>query len=754
MTTDRVPRPPSPDQPLEFRKKDGSLSKMRSHRGNIPVLPQTKLCPHCPAKFTRTTHLNRHLRTHTNERLHRCDTCDSQFTRSDLLTRHKKSCNDPSNRTRRKSCVACMESKIKCDRQYPCSKCTTRGKECIFAGSGRRSSAAAQLMRYKPSELAPLTGVSATPSAAFAPAPESKTSFTTHPYIRDLTDHIPQAITHASPIHAYAQDGNSPLYDKKNGGSEFYSSPTSDLETVNDAEGVSPVNSHLSSAYSSDMFEPFFSNIFSHPSPSTSSMNEDFSWAEGLNLRPGSPDELPFTMGPGPASKSLNDVTIQLPEALPDPSVLQPALSHMRLEGPAAIEPPAAELQHYLYLFFSAFVVQIPIVHVATFSLQNKPPVLLSAMYACGALFVKTKKAANFISNTLTSAREALVQEFAKNPTNSADQFHLILAVVLLQTIGLFHQQSDQRAFSSIYHGMLVMMIRRTGLISRNASWKPAALADYPLETLWHDWAQNEMTKRALLWSYLHDCCHCIYFALPPSYHPSEIELNLPCEDTLWRANNSTDWFMVLQTPSPYGPSHTRMAGASMPVCMASIVETRPLTDYTPLGPFSHFILIHAILRRLFLVCVETRMPRGPGVDGVEEVNQEVFALQYALHNWLQSWRNSPELPKIEDVGEEPVFSHNALPFYWLGQVALLAHQEGLPPFEYRSPNNLKVESRFRLVKQWLKHIRGFLIKTDGVPTIFWDELMKIRIQTWQVELENDTTEDQEGVLGFFPEHL
>lgn len=73
-----------------LRKKDGTLSKIRSHRGNVPVLPQTKLCPHCPAKFTRTTHLNRHLRnrkvssdipdqltlihkTDTNERFHRCD---------------------------------------------------------------------------------------------------------------------------------------------------------------------------------------------------------------------------------------------------------------------------------------------------------------------------------------------------------------------------------------------------------------------------------------------------------------------------------------------------------------------------------------------------------------------------------------------------------------------------------------------------------------------------------------------------------
>ena len=55
------------DQPLEFRRKDGSISRMRSHKGNIPVLPQTKLCPHCPAKFTRTTHLNRHMRNRMSD---------------------------------------------------------------------------------------------------------------------------------------------------------------------------------------------------------------------------------------------------------------------------------------------------------------------------------------------------------------------------------------------------------------------------------------------------------------------------------------------------------------------------------------------------------------------------------------------------------------------------------------------------------------------------------------------------------------
>lgn len=46
----------------------------------------------------------------------------------------------------------------------------------------------------------------------------------------------------------------------------------------------------------------------------------------------------------------------------------------------------------------------------------------------------------------------------AKNPTDSVDQVYLIIAVVLLQAIGLFHPKPDQRASSHLYHAMLVMV--------------------------------------------------------------------------------------------------------------------------------------------------------------------------------------------------------------------------------------------------------------------------------------------------------
>ncbi len=54
----------------------------------------------------------------------------------------------------------------------------------------------------------------------------------------------------------------------------------------------------------------------------------------------------------------------------------------------------------------------MPIVHAPTFTIDNKPALLVNAMQACGALYVKTKKAGAFIEQTLATARDSLVQAF------------------------------------------------------------------------------------------------------------------------------------------------------------------------------------------------------------------------------------------------------------------------------------------------------------------------------------------------------
>ena len=244
--------------------------------------------------------------------------------------------------------------------------------------------------------------------------------------------------------------------------------------------------------------------------------------------------------------------------------------------------------------------------------------------------------------------------------------------------------------------------------------------------------------------------------------------LFLPCEESLWKASTAIEWYAALRKPSPYGQMHERLTGVSMPHALGELAQQRVQEGWTKLNPFSHFILIHAILKNLFTVCLDSRLSNPPKVSppphgqaspgggqmntNTEVVEQEIMTLQYALHNWLKSWLAGPNVPRVASAADEPPFMHNALPFYWIGQVALMAYQENHPPFEAGSEHNLKPEVRFRMVKQWLKHIRAFLKRADETPTLLWDELMKIRLQSRQSEAEGGQPDDQEGLLAFFPD--
>ncbi len=46
----------------------------------------------------------------------------------------------------------------------------------------------------------------------------------------------------------------------------------------------------------------------------------------------------------------------------------------------------------------------------------------------------------------------------AKASCSPKDRVFVILAIVLLQTLGLFHQRPETRVATSVYHGMLVMV--------------------------------------------------------------------------------------------------------------------------------------------------------------------------------------------------------------------------------------------------------------------------------------------------------
>jgi len=301
------------------------------------------------------------------------------------------------------------------------------------------------------------------------------------------------------------------------------------------------------------------------------------------------------------------------------------------------------------------------------------------------------------------------------------------------------------------------MMIRRTGVISRVSSWTLPDLTDpSTLDVAWREWANHETIKRVLFLSYLHDCCHCMYFSLSPSFQLAELDLCLPCDDALWSAADAKSWHVTSQFSSPYGTGASRILGFPMKRALSILSETRLSTVSVALNPFAHFILIHTILRNLYASYADnstaestTSLAADEGTTSANGEHDNAFAIQYALHTWLQMWLNSPESMQVEKCTQEPPFIYNALPFYWLAQVSLLAVQDGSAIFVGK-PSDAKTEGRFRMMKGWLDHIRTFLRSNNQIPTHLWDELMKIRSQISVADV-HPGEDHPNGLLAFFP---
>jgi len=302
------------------------------------------------------------------------------------------------------------------------------------------------------------------------------------------------------------------------------------------------------------------------------------------------------------------------------------------------------------------------------------------------------------------------------------------------------------------------MMIRLNGFADKCLEWgAPEDIDASNVEQVWREWAKHETARRGIAVSYMHDCCHCLFFNLRPTYESATFDMYLPCEDALWTASSAEEWLSILRKPSRYGTMQQRLGGPRLQKAYRKLAEPSEALSPPPVfNPWQHFILVHAVLRELFEEYIEARAPeseggQAPGTSGArtEYISQDrIFSFQATLHRWLQSWLQSPHSPQYSEL--EPRFVEQALPYYWIAQVAIMAYQERLPPFCTGTIYLVSGEAKFRLMKKWEKHIRNFLRRGGKEPTLSFAELVNVRLRKWDANAGHE--DDSVNLLGFFPQ--
>ncbi|VDB95763.1 unnamed protein product [Peniophora sp. CBMAI 1063] len=709
--------------------------RMRSHRGNRPSLPKTKQCPQCPARFTRTAHLNRHLRTHTNERLHRCPACDAEFTRSDLLARHRSSCGSPvvPPPSRRKSCQSCAESKIKCDLQEPCTRCSTRGKDCVYLNDPKASlekKAASVARKNQRLPAVQEDGSDREPTAEDSPQCSIQTDFELgstdmHFGIAHSPSNLSLSSTPSRGTLSRAEPADG--LDLPNAVNSFF--PALDLGLLSlGAETNAGLTADPESQYFDDLLAMFTANNadLSGGAPVKTDVMSDQQamfptsqgWlGEGVSTPSYAYDVhmTPFADTSAQTAASIDlGYAVSPPSDTTSPSTVLSSEGHdspsdIRILRMCAEHVAPATLQHYLYLFHTNFVTHLPLLHMSTWTLKGKPDILIRAIEACGALFAGTSDADEFITDTIESTQDRLLRAMTNVHGDLEQQLYVILAGLLLQAIGLSRDSFENRASSNLYHGMIIMMIQKCGLMTRCSEYVPPTFDDSmtgeDVNTAWRAWAMHETMKRTLHLAYVHDTYHCVYYSLPPSFSQNDVHWRLPADDDLWHASTAEEWLNRLRKAPSHCDVATRLTGFNVQAALQVLGGIHVVPIELPLSTFSHLILIHFLISEIAAThtCSEVGAPKTSAVS-----------LQSALQIWLHSWKHSCESSGLNHAQA----SQNALRFYWLAQITLLVGAQA--PRMY----SLKADVRYRVMMRWAAHIRAVVKDNQPASPSLWYDLL------------------------------
>jgi hypothetical protein len=232
--------------------------------------------------------------------------------------------------------------------------------------------------------------------------------------------------------------------------------------------------------------------------------------------------------------------------------------------------------------------------------------------------------------------------------------------------------------------------------------------------------------KRLLTVAYMHDCFLNIFFSISPSFFASELVWCLPSEDALWNATSSQEWYSLLQQPSPYGSSAARLTGFNLQTALNVLGDERVPTSGLTLPAFAHFVLINSTLSSIYAATgaqAARASESAPGHRGHLSGKSRHSALQFALNNWLLGWVKTENVRVTEEAEEEPPLTRNAMPYYWLAQATLVTLQEDVSD---KMELFVTPETRFRVLGQWLLHIRNFLRNGQRDSARRWIELMHI----------------------------
>ena len=278
-------------------------------------------------------------------------------------------------------------------------------------------------------------------------------------------------------------------------------------------------------------------------------------------------------------------------------------------------------IEHFLGQF-SHFQGHWPVIHMPTFSPVDAYDGLILSMICIGAVYSdrlhlgqvrillgRTKRAIEQSSRIFSFIRGSpLDPDFLDR--RGSDGFEEIQALVLLQTLSIWHGDAEQRRSAREDFEHYVKLARQLRMLqptpphSSNYSLlhQPSPLSEQVSMKNWNwlSWVRQEKRSRLMYTIFLVDAALVIYFNCRPHFNPMDIRSPLPADDAAWEATNAHDCAEALGLHGPNAQDRNttgsrRQKQPEMHLAMKALLHPHYEFELRSTNAFSKFILIHGL---------------------------------------------------------------------------------------------------------------------------------------------------------------
>ncbi|KAF2113754.1 fungal-specific transcription factor domain-containing protein [Lophiotrema nucula] len=562
-------------------------------------------CNTCKRSFTRADHLTRHVRSHTRQKPYVCPICTKGFARVDLLKRHVAGHNDANKRQKRdivrasrviQACEACSQMHLRCEDAKPCNRCRKKNIDCRFPdaldpdnqihtihaaqdlfnisnnlleddtrGNMGASTQQEDHMRRLDDAAQPSAGGSegerpahSHHSTALDPNLDTAVlGFGEHAF-ETSPNSLPDFLRNMPPLESCFSGHGTPrgimdvhfdwdinfndldmgLLDQYNMQIPFFpntpSTETGSIEKQPPPEETSRQDDVTGRA------EAFQKSVWRYLPQS----NRDYGAAEQPNLALSDSDRASEHQ----SHLSSRRVTEERLQQSTRDSLLALVLGTCRSANVTRIASafPGIDLLDALVQYFlsSPSLDSTFWFHIPTFSPATIRTELLATLIAASAASTPDVSLRKLGFALQESSRASQARAFEEDNT-AIRNLQAIQCLLLLLEIGMWSGISRKMEIAESFLQPLVTMLRRGGRF-RRTTWAEIVpeLSDEGavLSEKWNRWVLQESYLRLVYRAFQHDRQSSLALLKPPLISYSEMQLPLPCSDTLWQSTTAHFW--------------------------------------------------------------------------------------------------------------------------------------------------------------------------------------------------------------------